>query len=49
MFWYKKNFFLHTYVRLNSPPVRNPPHLAWPLSSPFRRTYYVDDPYSDMS
>ena len=35
------------YTTLNplSPLVRNHTHLAWPVPSPFVRTYYVDDPY----
>ena len=44
----KKLFF--AYIRkIELPPVCNRPHLAWPLPSPFVRTYYVGDPYSDMS
>ena len=47
----KKNFFLRTYATLNtpSPRVRSCTHLAWPLPSPFVRTYYVDDPEYDLN
>ena len=45
--WFKKKFFLRTYVTLHPPP--HPPCTQsyafglTPLSSHFVRTYYVDD------